>query len=256
MASLTRRRVCLIAMIGILLTLILPFSFSQAAPPPPPIQLPGESTPQVPQTPHTDSAPPANEQITESTTTNAPPASNFQQPSSTSPPPEQAQTLLESERTDSTPHIEPAPQLKLPNLQPVPLEQKSEASLPPQISSGEILTKRLDRIESRIASIEDRLSTPVEKEIPATPRTPVWLLSILSLLMVAVVYLVWKTSSKVTAHARREESKPLKNVKDYMRRYLVQGYTVQNMKTFLLTQGYPKDLVEQAAQEINTEHAR
>ena len=79
------------------------------------------------------------------------------------------------------------------------------------------------------------------------------LLSLNILTFVLILYLFWKARGVSSPRSRAEESKPLKNVKDYMRRYLSQGYTVANMKNFLITQGYPKDLVERASREIDAE---
>lgn len=112
---------------------------------------------------------------------------------------------------------------------------------------------RMDRIEARLETIDSRIPATEQPANAAAPISTGFLLGVNLVTLALIVYLLWKTRGGLLRAAGREDSKPLSNVKDYLRRYLAQGYNLQGMKTFLITQGYPRDLIERAAREVQGE---
>lgn len=47
-----------------------------------------------------------------------------------------------------------------------------------------------------------------------------------------------------------------KNIKDYLKRNLKKGYTLESLKWALVGQGYPKSSVERSIRELNKDLAR
>lgn len=167
----------------------------------------------------------------------------------------QSPTPNTSAQSADKPLVQPIEQNQLPSLQPIAL---GGGNGPTSIE----LAGKIDRLETRIASVEEEIKSIPQTQVPAKtsggiPSTVLFGMNLLTLGL--VLYLFFRpggsssssagTSGKIGA----KDAKALKNIKDYMQRYQAQGYQVNNMKTFLITQGYPQDLVEQAAKELQAQ---
>jgi len=118
------------------------------------------------------------------------------------------------------------------------------------------LLSRIDRLDNKVANLEEQLRNIPQPQIPGIVKSPFSfnILLLVNLITFAlVIYLLFRSQEKAVGPKHKEETKPLKNIKDYMRRYQAQGYQVENMKSFLIAQGYPRDLVEQAARDMEAE---
>lgn len=175
------------------------------------------------------------------------PASSGIQPIEGTPP---AQPAIETP-PEITPIVAPAVTV-FSQQQAIDTSQQGQPAPPSAIE----LLGRIDRLDNKVANLEEQIRMIPQPQIPGIVKSPFSfnILLIVNMITFAlVVYLLFRSQEKSVGPKHKEEAKPLKNIKDYMRRYQAQGYQVENMKSFLIAQGYPRDLVEQAARDMDAE---